>query len=129
MKSKRIDEVLNFFVSKEMKKFSISEFKQTHKSLYKAITSVYLKGQESPIWIALSVDDFVAFLGDYTLRAEQMDDWWWWALYKDNEEIDAVHYHDTLPPQSEKEALSVCYESYLKDKIKNIQDEKHIIIR
>ena len=129
MKDKFVDRILNFFIIPKMKRFDLRDFKKTHKSLYNSISAMLQSSQKSIVWIAISEDDFIAYSGNYILRAEQMDDWWWWALYKDNEEIDAVHYHDTLPPQSEEEALRVCYESYLKDKIKNIQDEKHIIIR
>ena len=42
-------------------------------------------------------DDFTAIVGDYTLRAEQMDrNYWWWCVYYKDDRIDEACHHPLI---------------------------------
>lgn len=65
-------------------------------------------------------DDFTAFIGDYCLRVEQMDDkvWWWRTYYKNDTIADA--FTDGLVVSSAKQGKKMAVWNMLKHQMKII---------
>lgn len=73
------------------------------------------------IWQEIGADDFKATVGDYFLRAEQMDtDNWWWCVYFKDETIGASIFSESAENKEDAfKAAEKCYKEHLRTNLKS----------
>lgn len=128
-----MDHLEEFFAKKAkavMHRFSFKAFKKSHKTLLSAIISFGKETSSEIIWRDNNDGTYTSIIGDYELLATYTEDVGGAWLIKFNKFI-VVMWNDSSGKKPEKlnESLGQCASAYYEHRSKNVNYEKHLIIR